>query len=218
MESVTLMAEVAITGEKAGWQSADYAALAHDQALMERVLSLVRGKAELATKKFPVWLKASTGGMSKQDILRQLDNVSAGRGLTLQVSDWARDIISKPEFVATATATEAEFVIATPKDLGFTDNPTTEALFDEANLAKHGVELCKSYDCPSLRKAYTDQPNGEWLPIAMKPILDSDGDWGVLDLKRSGSELWLDAGCSARPKDRWSVDDRFVFRSRKSQS
>ncbi|HEU0080572.1 MAG TPA: hypothetical protein VFQ72_00910 [Candidatus Paceibacterota bacterium] len=215
--TVTCLAELAITGEKVGFEPKDYSAMANNRALMESVLKLVRGKAELVLKRFSLWLRAKVGGLSLDEIKRKLDNVSAGNGLVFRLGDWARDVMSKPAFVVAKEVEEADFVTVTPSDLGFIENPTTKELFDEENLAKHSLELCRPDDGPSLRLVYLNQPDGEWLPIAMKPIRDSDGSWDVLGLGRNGSKLWLDTGHGAHPESRWRVGRRFVFRLRKAQ-
>ena len=185
---------------------------------VETVALVVVEKVEVAAKKLSVWLRTKVGGLTKNEIVEKLDDVDAGNELMFKLSDWARDILGKEECAVTKKAEEADFVIVTPADLGFKENPTTDELFSEKKLAEHGLELCKPDDGPSLRLAYTNQSDGEWLPIAMKPIRDSGGCWHVFRLKRDGSRLWLSADYGAHPQFRWDLSDRLVFRSRKNQN
>lgn len=188
-----------------------------DQSKLGLVLAFMRGAAEIVMKKIAVWLRAKVGGLSKDEIIAKLDNVDAGNGLTFKLSDWARNMLGREEYMVMEKAEEADFVTACPLDLGFTENPTTTEFFDEKKLAEYDLELCRPDDGPSLRRAYTSQPDGEWLPIGMKPVY-SDGRWLVFFLERNGSSLWLFADCNASPEFRWALDSRVVFRVRKVQS
>lgn len=138
-------------------------------------------------------------------------------GKDIIISSYAKDLLSKTTYPKKKE--NIDLVILTPKDLGFTSYCTTTQLFDEANLAKYGVELCPAYVAPFLRQEYMNQPNGEWLYIAMNPITDSGGNPGVFGVgRRDGGEVWL-YGDWADPGDVWNLGGRFVFRLRKvSQS
>ena len=198
------------------WTNEDIKALTERKGLLRQILGIVRGFAEITVKKIGLWRRFLVGGISRDELITKLDEVGvANTGLTFRVSDYAKDLMAQKAFVISKEKMEADFVIATPKDLGFTENPTTEELFNEKNLAFYGLELCRADDGPSIRLSYTDQPNSEWLPIAMKPICASDGYWDVFGLGRFGSELWLYGRYGAEPQGRWDVGDRLVFRARK---
>ena len=183
---------------------------AMDEFIQEKIVEL-----GAALKQIPIWLRAKVGGVSREKLITDIDNVPVGdTGLTFQISDYAKDMTSKPECVISATVEEANFAIATPENVGFKVNPRTEEFFDEKNLTKYGLELCKSDDPHSLRKIYTNQPDDEWLPVAMKPIRGSGGYWRVFYLGRDGSLLWLDGDYGAHPQDRGYLGRRVVFRVR----
>lgn len=133
------------------------------------------------------------------------------------ISSYAKDLLSKTTYPKKKE--NIDLVILTPKDLGLTNYCTTTQLFDEANLAKYGVELCPAYVAPFLRQEYMNQPNGELLYIAMNPIAASDDDPSVFGVGRDGDGgLWL-LGRWAFPGVVWNLDYRIVFRLRKvSQS
>lgn len=175
--------------------------------LLTRVCGVIDGLAEIVMKKIAVWRRFMVDGVSKSDLLNRLTEGN------FRLSDWARDMIGRKAFTVSRSE-EADFAIVTPKDLGFEQNPTTEELFDEKNLSVNGLKLCKPDDGPTIRLCYTDQPDGEWLWLGMKPIVASDGSAGVFRLYRGGSGLWL-GGDYAGPQNRWSLDVRVVFRLRK---
>lgn len=130
----------------------------------------------------------------------------------INIFSYAKDLQSKTPL--TKKKESIDLVILTPKDLGFTGYPTTKQFFDEINLAKYGVELCPAEVGLALREQYTNQPVGEWLYIAMKPITDPDGDPHVFRLVRDGDGLWLDDDW-ADPGSEWYPGSGFVFRLRK---
>ena len=73
-----------------------------------------------------------------------------------------------------------------------------------------GLELCPPDLGPNLRLEYEDQPLGERLYIAMKPINSSDGEPRIFAVANNADGLSLDAA-RARPDDAWAADDKFVF-------
>lgn len=75
---------------------------------------------------------------------------------------------------------------------------------------KLGLKLCPPAVGPHLRLEYTDQPSGERLYVAMKPITASDGEPRIFVVAHDSAGLSLDAA-RARPDDKWAPDDIFVF-------
>jgi len=73
-----------------------------------------------------------------------------------------------------------------------------------------GLKLCPPDLAPHLRLQYNDQPRGERLYVAMKPITASDGEPRIFVLASTSDGLGLDAA-RARPDDKWAADDKFVF-------
>ncbi len=84
------------------------------------------------------------------------------------------------------------------------------APFSGGRYRQLGLELCPPDVGPNLRLDYTDQPQGERLCIAMKPILASDGEPRIFVVEHTAEGLSLNAA-RARQDDRWSPDDLFVF-------
>ena len=178
---------------------------------IEPILTILQGIKDevnfaqrLLAKTMIIWKTIMVGGLSKDKLLKRL--VDSGRN----VSDWAKDIMSKSAFKTSTKPHEVSFVRVKVRDLGFTQNPTTTELF--ARIKEVG-ELCQPEDGPWL--ALQDQPCGDIFWLAMEPITDSGGGPGVFSVGRDGDGgRWLGAVC-ADPDSHWSLDGEIVFRSRK---
>jgi len=120
--------------------------------------------------------------------------------------------MGKPEFVTLRRSEKIDLVRLTVGGLGFTDNPTTDQLYQKAQ--ELGLELCPPEVGPELRLKYQDQPLYEWTYIGMKQIADSGGDPHVFSLARYGDGLWL-YGYWTDPDPLWTLASEFVFRLRK---
>ncbi len=90
-----------------------------------------------------------------------------------EIGNWGNDILGKPAFKVSETKIEVDLVRATVGELGFKNGATNAEIFERAK--ELGLELCPNEVGPQLRLQYEDQPTGEWLLIAMEPILDSGG-------------------------------------------
>lgn len=137
------------------------------------------------------------------------DYQKAIKDVDMYISSYANELLDKlPE----AKKEDIGLVCMSVRELGFTEYPTTTELF--ARIKEIG-ELCPGEVGPALRLAYTDQPPGKWVYLAMEPITDSVGDPSVFRVKRdSDGEQWLDASW-AGPGGQWGLDGRIVFRLRK---
>lgn len=131
------------------------------------------------------------------------------------VSDWAKDLLGKKAFVDSFASEEmdVELVVASVADLGFKNGATRKDIYERAQDL--GLDLCPAEVGPALRKAYKDQPKGEWLLIAMEPIAGSNGFLSVFDVWRDGDGRRYLYASSGRPGLEWSADYRWVFLRRK---
>lgn len=126
------------------------------------------------------------------------------------VNDWAQDIIGKPAFTPVGRETEVELVTISVQELGFRSVATRRDIYARA-VNKFGFNLCPAEVGPRLRLEYTDQPNGEWLHIGMKPITDSDDDPRVFDMGLSpDGRRWLRTS-DGKPGYVWRAGARWVF-------
>jgi len=98
-------------------------------------------------------------------------------------------------------------IIGSEHDRDLFGNP---APFTGGRGAELGLKLCPPEAGPYLRLEYTDQPSGERLYVAMKPITAADGEPRVFVVACDSAGSSLDAA-RARSSDKWAPDDVFVF-------
>ncbi len=162
------------------------------------------------------------GTKDRKELLQAMET----RGIN--VNSYAREMIESPDFMPTQarlsgiqklfrgetkpTPETVDVVRLKVRDLGFTSYPTTTELFAKAE--EFGLELCPAEVGPQYRLQHTDQPMGEWFYIGMKPVVAS-GYPRVFVLGHDDDGLWLNRSW-AKPRDRWFLDIKFVFRFRKS--
>lgn len=147
-------------------------------------------------------IELGTGLKSKDDFEAAITNQGS------QTSDWAKDIMSKPEFKISKEEANENLVILSVKTLGFPNGATVQEIFDQAK--KLGLELCPAETGPQLLLQYPEQPMNEWCLIGMNPITDSDGHPKLFRVGRYGDGPWLHAG-DGRPDDRCPSGYRFAF-------
>tara|TARA_Y100000310_G_scaffold31967_1_gene30312 strand:+ start:22595 stop:23299 length:705 start_codon:yes stop_codon:yes gene_type:complete len=151
-----------------------------------------------------VWKTVNLGtGLRTADDFR-----SAFKEGGFKASDWANDILGKPKFKASESKEKVNLAQVSVAELGFSEGGTTEQIFRRAK--ELGLELCPSEVGPQLRLQYKDQPEGEWIRIAMNPITDSDGDPSVFNVGCVRVELWLNA-FYASPGFVWLPGSVLVF-------
>jgi hypothetical protein len=156
------------------------------------------------TPRFKIWkiIKLGTDLKTAEDFRRAL------RDGEFRLSDWASDTLGKPAFTAATEETEVDLIKVTVAKLGFKKGARRDQIYERAK--EFGLELCLPEVGPQLRLQYRDQPNGEWIPIAMEPIITSGGDPAVFYVKRDDSGLWLD-GYWGYPGHFWDADYQWVF-------
>jgi hypothetical protein len=177
----------------------------------------------------PVWKTIALGTHRDVNVLRErLDSRHCGRdetppGTRLQAArvpgtktplpcrlgDSAAEIIGRPGFTLSKVRTEVHLAVLSVSELGFKDERATKAeIF--ARAQQLGLELCPAEVGPQLRLQYLDQPLGEALHIAMKPIATYGGELVDLTAANGGASLLL-VGGDARPGSTQHASTRFVF-------
>ena len=162
-----------------------------------------------AVKVWKTWrtLKLGTGLKIADDFRTALKKADCNIG------EWGNNILGQPAFTVADMETEVELVIASGTDLGFKGSATRADIYKRAQ--ELGLDLCPNEVGPQLRLQYTDQPNGEWLLIAMEPITDSGGDLDVFRVERNDDGTqWL-IGDFGGPVSVWDAGYRWVFLRRK---
>lgn len=157
----------------------------------------------------------------------------AFRAADCKIDDRTRDMLNQPGFTVSAKRSKVELVKVSVAELGFLNEATLVDIY--ASAMEQCLALCPPEVGPRLRLKYKNQPVGEWLQIAMEPIIDSDGDLSVWELghddsgprlqlkysdgdgyvwklRRAGYDhrLWL-KGCCGRPGNPWRTDSQWVF-------
>jgi len=141
------------------------------------------------------------GNYSAEKILKEYE--ASG----IKISSYAKEMLSKIEWQKETG--EIDLVKLSVADMGFVNGATTNEIYSKAK--ELGLELCPQETCPILR---LDKDLSECLFCGMKQI-DVDGSPRVFDLGRYSGGLWLH-GSWAEPDSRWSSNNEFVFRLRKS--
>lgn len=155
---------------------------------------------------FPIYLELDVGGKSKDELLAELS--SAG----MFVSDWAKDIMSEPEWKPGKKET-VKFARAKVSELGFTKSPTTSEIW--SRIRELGHSLCEPCDGPAIRLHFKNQKRGEYFWTAMEQIADSGGRPNVFYVARyDNGRSWLCTGW-VYPDSLWSLGRGIVFRLRK---
>lgn len=129
---------------------------------------------------------------------------SSGR----KVSSWVKDVMSKPEFVATRGKTYRLVVIR--GDEFATDAERTTANI-RAEAARRRYLEPPAEVAALLRKKFTQEELGfPYVVVMHKPITGSHGGPSLLVLGRGDGGEWLDAW-RGNPDERWNRGSVFVF-------
>jgi hypothetical protein len=161
------------------------------------------GLPPINAKDFPTWKTVKLGAYETAEFYRR-----ALKANEFKVSDWANDILDKPDFTVSREEKEVELVRLSVAELGFKKGATLSDIYSKAD--KLGLDPCDAEVGPALRLAYKDQPKSEWVVVAMKPIAGSYGYLYVFDVVRGGNELWLGT-YHGGADDFCYADDLFVF-------
>jgi hypothetical protein len=158
----------------------------------------------ITKREFAVW-KTITLGTHKdvKSLKKQVEKDG------FKVSDWAADIMGKPAFTLATEETSVDLVNVSVGELGFTKATPLRDIY--ARAIDLGLQLCPAEVGPQLRRQYANQPNGEWLRVAMEAITGSGGSLRIFGVVHVGAGQWL--GTSWGPPDgTWYPGLRFVFR------
>lgn len=129
------------------------------------------------------------------------------------IGDWGNNILGEPAFTAAGEEKDVELVVVSVTQLGYKDCATRKDIYDRAK--ELGLDRCPAEVGPQLRLQYNDQRKGEWLLIAMEPIVDSNGDPDIFAVGCSSESercLYARNGC---PDFVWNATLPWVFMRRK---
>ena len=132
----------------------------------------------------PIWKTITVGGSKGVNAIRAAIEAAP---CSIWFSEEADEILGRPAFPFIKAPVELDLVVLSVSELGF-GNPASS---DDAELGASvqvslhdiyvraislGFELCPAEVGPALRLDYLDQPLGEFLHIAMKPVARYTGE------------------------------------------
>lgn len=113
-----------------------------------------------------------------------------------------------PKVEVALKPSKLQLVVVSVAELGFPTGAEDSQIFVKAVEA--GLKRCPAEVGPQLRLQYPDQPRGEDLLIAMRPIADSRGIRGVFCVGHDAGGRWLGTS-PEEPHSLWCNDTRWVF-------
>jgi len=178
------------------------------------------GAGRPATTAAPaVWRTVALGTYRSVNVLREaLDTTQCGlaeptasagpRTPRCVLGESAAEAIGRPAFSLSRTRSEINLAVVTVSQLGFPEGASLADVY--ARARQIGLELCPAEVGPLLRLQYLDQPLGEFLHVAMKPIAAYGGGLVDFTLANTGAGLTL-LGGDGRPDLVMHPGVRFVF-------
>ena len=154
----------------------------------------------------PIWKTIAIGTYKGVDAVRAAMDAAP---CPIALGDWADEILGRPSFPFSRKPTELDLVVVSVADLGFGDQGAPLRDIYARALAS-GLELCPAEVGPVLRLNYLDQPPGEFLHVAMRPVARYSGELADFTLGNGGSDLMLIGG-DARPEVALPSVVRLVF-------
>ena len=153
----------------------------------------------------PIWKTITIGGFKGVNAIREAMEAAPCRIL---VGDDADEILGRPAFPFIKTPVELDLVVLSVFKLGFSDRASLHDIYDRA--VAQGFELCPAEVGPTLRLNYLDQPLGEFLHIAMRPVARYTGELVDFSVGNAGAGLILIGG-DGHHDLMLSGAERFVF-------
>ncbi len=153
---------------------------------------------------FPVLKTIKLGTHKSLWDLRQ--SIEAGGN---RIGAWGDSILSR--IILSTFETEVTLHVASVSELTGRDFANIREVITAVQAL--GYDLCPGEIGPQLRRQYSEQPEDDWLNIAMEPVLDSCSDLlGIFSVARfCCDEHWL-LGSGGGHRE-WDGDARFVFSS-----
>lgn len=130
---------------------------------------------------FKPWKAIGLGTHDQQSLLEAL---VAG----YEIYEWDRVTVAK--IPLDSKPRQVTLTRVTVRELGFPDGASRRKVY--ARARQRGLKLCPAEVGPQLRLQYPDQPDGECLHIAMKPIKDDERVPGAFVVENVAGHLLLD--------------------------
>lgn len=163
---------------------------------------------------FPIWktIRLSTG---LNDATGFLAALCAGKCGLINEDD-VTAMLHSEDYAKSLTPARAPFEVDLVKvSLEMLQLDVADVQQVMAKALAHGLSLCLAEVGPQLRLQYDDQPNGEWLCVAMKPLAGRDGKNRAFSVIRNYQGKWLGAGSMEAKNASWTGIDYIFVRPRK---
>lgn len=149
-----------------------------------------------------ITIKIGTGFKKAHDFNR----VFSRRGI--KVEQWAQKILESKDFTAADEKREVDLVNVAAFELGLSKLATREEIYSRAR--KLGLELCPAEVGPQMALQYKGRYEGEWIIVAMNPILLPDGILELFSVKYDNLKMILCAH-GGKPEELWNPEQRWLF-------
>jgi len=159
--------------------------------------------APVAAPAFPAWKRLTLGTYKGVNALRAA--LDAAR---VRVGESADEILGRPGFAFSQVRTDVDLVVVSVAELGFNDSASLADIYRRAG--ELGLELCPAEAAPLLRLQYTEQPMGEFLNVAMRPVETYAGQPIALSVANAGTGPLL-LGGEGHPGSLLNVMAKLVF-------
>ena len=204
---VVMVALVLMTTLAAGkprtecWHSAG-----QEQAAAPAPVPAAPGVAQVSAAQAPIWKTITIGQYKGANAIRAAIDAAS---CPIAIGDQADEILGPPAFPFSRAKVDVDLVVVSVAELGF--GPDGASLRDiYARAGTFGLELCPPEVGPILRLNYLDQPLGDFLHIAMRPVATYGGELIDFTLGNGGSALLLIGG-DARPDIVLTGSVRLIF-------
>jgi len=152
------------------------------------------GAVPVAAAQAPIWKTITIGEYNGANAIRAAIDAAP---CPIAIGDQADEIIGRPAFPFSRTKVDIDLVVVSVAELGFgLDGASLRDIY--ARAGRSGLDLCPAEVGPILRLSYLDQPLGEFLHIAMRPVATYAGELVDFTLGNGGTALLLIGG-EARP-------------------
>jgi hypothetical protein len=198
---VVLLAIALLTGQAAGQSPR----CLNQSAAPASAFAAKQTQAPPTALETPIWKTITVGGSKGVNAIREAMETAPCH---VTIGDDADEILGRPAFPFIRTPVELDLVVLSVFELGFGDWASLHDIYARAQAL--GFELCPAEVGPALRLNYPDQPPGDSLHIAMKPVARYSGELVDFTVDKFGAGLLL-LGGDARPDVMLPGTDRFVF-------
>jgi hypothetical protein len=153
---------------------------------------------------FDVWKTISLG--SPRNVYDLRETLARRR---MWVGNLAKEALTSPNFRISKTPTDVQLTIVTTSELGFKSRGAT-FLEVHGRAIQLGLSLSPAEVGPQLRLQHREQPIGEFLLVAMEPVVTLAGEAVSFVVGNGGAGLII-VGRRSNPDDIVSPPVRLVF-------